>query len=52
MWDAKLTKTERLENSKSLNQFYLESFKDEFETDGSEYPKTPGIPMKTLQLGD
>jgi hypothetical protein len=30
----------------------LQSFKDEFETDGSEYPDTPGIPTKTLQLGD
>jgi hypothetical protein len=25
---------------------------DEFTTDGSERPNTPGIPMKTLQLGD
>jgi hypothetical protein len=30
----------------------LQSFKDEFETNGSEHPNTPGIPMKTLQLGD
>lgn len=30
----------------------LQSFKDEFDTDGSEMPVTPGVPMKTLQLGD
>jgi len=29
----------------------LQSFKDEFETEGSEYPNTPGIPLKPLQLG-
>jgi hypothetical protein len=30
----------------------LQSFKDELETDGNDYPNTPGIPMKTLQLGN
>ena len=30
----------------------LQSFKDEFETAGSEMPNTPGTPLKALQLGD
>jgi len=30
----------------------LQSFKNEFETAGSEMPNTPGTPLKALQLGD
>jgi hypothetical protein len=30
----------------------IQSSKDEFETDGSEYPNTPGIPLKALHFGD
>ena len=30
----------------------LQSFKDEFNTEGSEMPNTPGIPLKALQLGE
>jgi hypothetical protein len=29
----------------------LQSFKDEFGTEGSDMPITPGVPMKALQLG-
>jgi hypothetical protein len=29
----------------------LQSFKDEFDTEGTDMPITPGIPLKTLQLG-
>jgi hypothetical protein len=29
----------------------LQSFKDEFAIEGSEFPNTPGVPLKPLQLG-
>ena len=44
---------DRTNNSMRFTQpVLLQSFADEFAMDGNDKPNTPGVPMKTLQMGE